>query len=261
MKFTICVRFLLSIGLIAVFLGCGEDSPVDSRQTADEPRFSIVSGTITSARTGQPILGALVMMLDRRSESAVDGTYIFAQVDYSDALTVTVEALDYAGATQTFALNTEDVIVDIPLTPLTNPEEEIQEFLSTYSEFIGTMDINNLEEIEGLFTEGYIASDDLPTRFFGIDTGVIPAKFDAITASVTTLFEEFNLVQFRFYDIQMNITNTRKAFARLGVDIITEQGSRADRREIISGCEIHFRKEVSNWKIFFWQFFAADIRL
>ena len=200
-------------------------------------------------------------MLDLRLESAADGRYTFAQVNRSDALTLSVEALDYAAETRTFALNAEGVILDVLLTPLTNPAEEIREFLNTFSQLIETVNVDNLEEIEGLFTEGYIASDDLVTRFFGIDTGVIPAKFEEITPSITALFEEFNLVQFRFHGIQMNITNTRKAFARLGVDIITEKGSRADRQEIISECEIHFRKEASDWKIFFWQFFAADIRL
>jgi len=261
MKLPNRVQVVLATVLIAIFLGCGEDFPINPLPTDDEPELGTVLGTITDARTGQPISGAVVTMLDQRTESASDGGYSFTQINLSDNLTMTVEALDYVVETRTFVLNAEGATLHIFLIPLTNPDEEIQELLDTFSQLIKTMDVNNLDEIEGFFTEGYIASDDLVTRFFGIDTGVIPAKFETITLSIKTLFEEFKLVQFRFHEIKMNITNTRKAFARLSVDIITEQESRTHRREIISDCKIHFRKEAANWKIFFWQFCAADIRL
>ena len=89
--------------------------------------------------------------------------------------------------TRTVALNTENFTVDISLAPLTNPEEEIRELLDTFSELIETADIDKLEE---LFTAGYLASDDLVTRFFGLNTGVIPANRNAVTPVFTALFED-----------------------------------------------------------------------
>ena len=242
-------------------MGCGEDAPVPPVGPVGSPDVGMVSGTITNARTGHPVRGAVVMLLGWQRESDAEGKYRFTQVDFSDAITITVEALDYAVKTWTFALKAENLTLDIPLAPLTNPEEEIQDLLGRLSDLIETVDLDKLEEIEDLFTEEYIASDDLVTRFFGLNTGVIPVNNDDVTPAITALFEEFNRVQFRFHDIQMNVPHTRQASARLGLDIITEKGARSVRREILTKCEIYFRKEESNWKIFFWQLFEADIHL
>ena len=123
------------------------------------------------------------------------------------------------------------------------------------------MDIDRLEEIEALFTEQYLASDDLVTRFFGLNTGVIPVNRNAVTPVFTALFEEFNLVRFRFHDLEIDVAHPRQASAILGVDIITEKRARSVRREIVSRCKLFFRKEESGWNIFFWQFLEADVRL
>ena len=237
-------------------MGCGEDSPVTPVGPVEV--VGTVSGTITNARTGRPVRGAVVTIPGRQWESDAEGKYSFAQVDFSGAITIMVEALDYADETRTVALNTENLTVDISLAPLTNPEEEIRELLGTFSELIETADIDKLEE---LFTAGYLASDDLVTRFFGLNTGVIPANRNAVPQTITALFEEFSLVQFRFRDIEMNVPHPRQASAILGVVIITEKGARSVRREIVSRCEMYFRKEESGWKIFFWQFLEADVRL
>ena len=237
-------------------MGCGEDSAVTPVGPVEA--VGMVSGTITNARTGRPVRGAVVTISGRQWESDAEGKYSFAQVDFSGAITITVEVLDYADETRTVALKTESLVVDLSLAPLTNPEEEIRELLGTFSELIETADIDKLEE---LFTTGYLASDDLVTRFFGLNTGVIPANRNAVPQTITALFEEFSLIQFRFRDIEMNVPHPRQASARLGVDIITEKGARSVRREIVSRCEMYFRKEESGWKIFFWQFLEADVRL
>ena len=66
---------------------------------------------------------------------------------FRDAITITVEALDYARETLSIELKEENYILDIPLTPLTNPEREIQDFLSTFSELIETIEVDELETI------------------------------------------------------------------------------------------------------------------
>lgn len=255
------IRSFLTICLTALFIGCGEDSSVTPVVPAETPRIGVVSGTITNARNGRPVRGAIAMLLGRQWESDAEGKYRFVHVDFSDAITITVEALDYAVETRTVALGSENLTVDISLKPLTNPGEEIRGFLNRFSKLIETVDINRLEEIENLFTEKYLVSDDLVTRFFGLHTGVIPPNRNAVIPVFTALFDEFNLVQFRFRDIEMDIPHPRQASARLGVDIITQKETRSVRREIVSRCELYFRKEESGWKIFFWQFLEADVHL
>ena len=253
------IRYFLAICLTVLFMGCGDDSPVTPSGPAET--VGILSGTITNARTGRPVHGAVVELSGRQRESDAEGKYAFPQVDFSDAITITVEALDYADETRGVALYTEKLTLDISLKPLTNPDEEIRGLLDKFSELIETMDIDRLEEIEVLFTEQYLASDDLVTRFFGLNTGVIPVNRNAVTPVFTALFEEFNLVRFRFHDLEIDVAHPRQASAILGVDIITEKRARSVRREIISRCELFFRKEESGWKIFFWQFLEADVRL
>ena len=253
------IRDLLTICLTALVMGCGEDSSVTPAGPAET--VGVVSGTITNARTGRPVRGALVELSGRQWESDAEGKYSFAQVDFSDAITIVVEALDYDRETRSFSLKEATLILDIPLKPLTDPENEIREFLDTFSELIETIELDNLETVEELFSEIYYASDDLITRFFGLNTGVIPANYGAVTSTITALFEEFNLVQFRFYDIEMNVPHTRQASAKLGLDVITKKGTRAVRREIVAQCELYFRKEESDWKIVFWQFLKADVHL
>lgn len=252
-------RYFLAICLTILFTGCGEDFPVTPVRPAET--VGVVSGTITNARTGRPVRGAVVELSGWQRESDADGKYTFAEVDFSDEVTITVEALDYADETRIVALNTEKLTVDISLEPLTNPDEEIRDLLDRFSKLIETMDIDKLQEIEDLFTEEYLVSDDLVTRFFGLNTSVIPVNRNAVTPVFTALFKEFNLVQFQFRDIKMDIPHPRQGSSRLGVDIITEKGTRSVRREIVSRCELYFRKEESGWKIFFWQFLEADVHL
>ncbi len=242
-------------------MGCSDDSPVPPVGPVEPPQTGVVSGKVINARTGRPVRGAVVMLHGRRWESDADGKYGFAQVNFSDAITITVEALDYARETLSIELKEENYRLDIPLTPLTNPEKEIRDFLITFSELIETIEVDELETIEELYAEDFLASDDLVTRFFGLNTGVIPANYDAVTPAITALFEEFNRVQFRFYDFEMNVPHTRQASAKLGLDVITEKGTRSVRREIVAKCELYFRKEESGWKIFFWQFLEADVHL
>ena len=260
MKFLKNLQRLIVFGLTIAIFACDEDLPVDSVQVVDEPRFGAVSGKIIDAKTGNPIPNAVVTLLGQSVKTEGDGRYSFTPVDYADSLTLTVEATDYATQTCVFVLNVDHLGLDIPMPPLTNPDEEIRQFLNTLSTLIASMDAENIEAIQFHFSEIYAASDDPVTRF-GLATNVIPANFDKVIGSITTLFEEFDLIQFQFLEIQVEVTHARKAAARLKLDIITEKGLRPDRKEIIAECQMDFRKEESDWKIVFWQLFEVDIRL
>ncbi len=224
------------------------------------PKFGAVSGVITDGTTGHPIPGVTVNLLDQTLTTQADGRYNFMQVSYSEALSLTVTDIDYQARTEVFELRTERVGLNLPLVPLTNPEAEIIQFLEGFSALIESVDMGKLGAIQGLFSEAYLAGDD-PVTLFGLASGFIPATFDGVIAAVTKVFEEYDAVQFRFHEIEVDVTHSREVSARLTLDIISEKGPRPDRNEISVECQMDFRKENSAWKIVFWQLFRIDIVL
>ena len=224
------------------------------------PKFGVVSGVITDATTGHPIPGVTVNLLDWTLKTEADGRYNFAQVGYSEVLSLIITDVDYQPKTESFEMRTERVALNIPLVPLTNPEAEIIQFLEVFSALIESMDMGKLGAIQGLFSETYLAGDDLVTLFV-LATGIIPATFDGVIPSITKVFEEYDAVEFRFHNIQVDVIHARKVSARLTLDTISEKGPRPERKEISVECRMDFHKENSVWKIVFWQFFKVDILL
>lgn len=252
---------LIVVGLALAYFACGDDSPVAPHQQPVAPQFGAVSGTITDARTGNPIPHATVTLLTQTTKVGVNGKYIFSQITYLDALSLTVEAADYATQTPTFALNTKSLVIDISLEPLTNPELEIRQFLNTLSELVGSKDGNNVEAIQAHFSQSYLAGADPVTRFFGLPTGVVPSNHEQVIPWILKLFETYSTIEFDFYGVMVEVTHTQKASAQMNFDVITEKGVQSDRQKIISECEIFFRKEASHWKVIFWHFSKFDIYL
>ena len=224
------------------------------------PKFGAVSGIITDGTTGHPIPGVTIRLLDRTLTTEIDGRYNFTGVPYSGALSLTITAIDYQPKTESFELRASRVGLDIPLIPSTNPEAEIIQFLEHFSALIESLDMSKLGPIQELFSESYLAGDDPVTRL-GLAAGVIPAKFDEVVPTITKVFETYDALQFQFNKIQVDVTHSRQASARLTLHIISEQGPRPDKREIIVDCQIDFRKEKSRWKIVFWQLFNIEFLL
>lgn len=227
-----------------------------------DPKFGAVSGVITDGTTGNPITGATVNLLDQTMITEIDGRYNFTGVPYSGTLSLTIEATDYQPKTESFELRTGRVGLNIPLMPATNPEAEINQFLERFSALIETLDLGKLETIQELFSETYLAGDD-PITLLGLATGVIPATFDEVNPTITKVFGKYDALQFQFNKIQVEVTNSRQASARLTLHIISEEGPgpdkpRPDKREIIVDCQIDFRKEDALWKIVFWQLFNVE---
>ena len=258
-------NLLVVLSLAIFYFACSDDSPVLPVQQPEERQLGAVSGIITDANTENPIPGVMVTLLDQTvevdvMEVGVNGRYVFTEIPHSEMLNLIVKAADYETHTRTFALNVEHLVLSISLKPLTDPEAEIRQFLDTLSALIESIDAENLEEIQAHFSEVYLASDDPVTRV-GLGTGVIPGNFEKVIPSITKLFETFNGIQFNFNDIQVDITHTRKVSAQLNLDVITEKGPRPDRQQVTAECEIHFRKEESDWKAVFWKLFTVDIHL
>lgn len=119
--------FLILIWVIAG-LGCGEDSPSPSVESGEEseqtpaakeetPRSGTVSGIITDATTRNPIPGVAVSLLDQTVETGIDGRYVFTNISYSDNHNLTLININYQPKTERFELRTEQIVLDISLTP------------------------------------------------------------------------------------------------------------------------------------------------
>ena len=126
MKFQINLCFLFILIWTITSLGCGEDSSSPSvesgeafEQTPDEeaPRFGTVSGIITDTRTGKPLPGVTISLLDQTMETGADGRYIFTEIRYSDTHSLTVTNIDYQPKTAKFELRTEQLALNISLVP------------------------------------------------------------------------------------------------------------------------------------------------
>ena len=225
-----------------------------------DPRFGAVSGVITDGTTRNPIQGATVKLLDRTIITEANGKYNFIGVPYSETLSLMITATDYQPQTENFQLRTDRVGLNIRLMPATDPKMEIVQFLERFSALIESLDTSKLDTIEELFSESYLASDD-PITLLGLATGVIPAKFDDVSQTVIEVFEKYDALQFQFNKIQVDVTNSRQASARFSLHIISEEGPRPNKREILVDCKIDFRKEDLIWKIVFWQLFNVEFLL
>ena len=225
-----------------------------------DPKFGAVSGIISDGTTRNPIQGATVTLLDRTITTEADGKYNFIGVPYSEHLTLMIVAIDYQPKIESFQLREARVGVNIRLMPSTDPKMEITQFLHRFSALIESLDIRKLGTIKELFSESYIASDD-PITLLGLATGVIPAKFDDVSQTIIEVFEKYDALQFQFKEIDVDVTNSRQASARFTLHIISEEGPRPNKREILVDCKIDFRKEDLIWKIVFWQLFNVEFLL
>ena len=210
--------------------------------------------------TGNRIPGSTVMLLGQSIETGVDGAYSFQGIPYGDTHTLVVTDPDYKPYSQPIALNQQRLVVDIMLTPLRDPVVELQEFFDHFAELLESVDMENIEAIEALFSETYVAADD-PATLFGVASGIIPENYEDVVPAMTQLFEEYVSLQFLFQDVEMDVTHARKAAVKLQLDINAEKEGDPDLRELKALCRFEFRREGRDWKIVYWQLFELDVRL
>ena len=261
--YTVTLKKNISLFLLmACIFACGEAEETTEPES-EKPamlEYGTVSGTVVDAGTGNRIPGSTVTLLGQSYETGVDGNYTFQGVLYEDVHTLTVTDPDYKPYSQPVVLNQERFVVDIVLTPLKDPVVEIQEFFDSFAALLESVDMENIEAIEALFSETYVAADD-PATLFGVASGIIPENYADVVLAMTQLFQEYVSLQFLFQDIEMDITHARKAAATLQLDVNAEKGVERDLREIKASCKFEFRREERDWKIVYWQLFELDIRL
>ena len=239
---------------------CGEAEETIEPEEPVVIKYGAVSGNITDVGTGNRIPGSTVKLLEQSIETGVDGAYTFQGVPYGDTHTLIVSDPDYKPYSQPITLNQERLVVNIMLTPLRDPVVELQEFFDNFAVLLESVDMENIEAIEALFSETYVAADD-PATLFGVASGIIPENYEDVVPAMTQLFEEYVSLQFLFQDVEMDVTHARKAAVKLQLDINAEKEGDPDLRELKALCQFEFRREGRDWKIVYWQLFELDVRL
>ena len=239
---------------------CGEAEETIEPEEPVVIKYGAVSGNITDVGTGNRIPGSTVKLLEQSVETGVDGAYTFQGVPYGDTHTLIVSDPDYKPYSQPITLNQERLVVNIMLTPLRDPVVELQEFFDNFAVLLESVDMENIEAIEALFSETYVAADD-PATLFGVASGIIPENYADVVPAMTQLFEEYVSLQFLFKDMEMDITHARKSAVTLQLDINAEKGEDLDLRELKARCQFEFRREGADLKIVYWQLFELDVRL
>ena len=263
MTFKNNVWLFFVIGMVCLFACEAAEDPIEIEPEPEKKvviQYGTVSGTVTDVGSGAPILGATVTLYGLSFTTGVDGTFAFHGIPYNDAQTLTVTDVDYKPYNQPLTLNQPRLTVDVGLTPLRDPEAEIQEFFDHFSDLLESLDMDNIEAIQALFSETYVAADD-PATLFGVASGIIPENYEDVVPAMTQLFEEYVSLEFIFNDIEIDVTNARKMAVTLRLDINAEKGEQRDLRELKAHCKFEFRREGSDWKIVHWQLFELDIRL
>ena len=251
---------ILLLLLLACIFGCEEAEETIEPEEPVVIKYGAISGHITDVGTGNRIPGSTIKLLEQSIETGVDGAYAFQGVPYGDAHTLIVSDPDYKPYSESVTLNQDRLVVNIMLTPLRDPVEEIQEFFDNFADLLESVDMENIEAIEALFSETYVAADD-PATLFGVASGIIPENYADVVPAMTQLFEEYVSLQFLFQDMEMDITHARKAAVTLQLDINAEKGEDLDLRELKARCQFEFRREGRDLKIVYWQLFELDVRL
>lgn len=219
-----------------------------------------VSGTVTDAKTENPIPGVVVKLLGLEVKTEADGGFTFQDVPYSAEQTLTVQDPDYQEYTHTFKLEKARLVINAALTPLKDPEVELNAFLEKFSDLIESLDSDNLPKIQALFSETYVASDD-PVTTIGIVAGVVAPSYEDVIPTFISVFDKYSWLQFSFKDRVMDITHARKAAIELLLEVDSENAETGAIRHLEAKCLFEFRREGSDWKIVYWQLLSLDVRL
>ena len=123
---------------------------------------------------------------------------------------------------------------------------EIQEFFDSFATLLESVDMENIEAIEVLFSETYVAADDPATLSPGLWD--YSGKLCGWCSGNDPTFEEYVSLQFLFQDIEMDIMHARKAAVTLQLDVNAEKGKKTDLREFKASCKFEFRREATDWK-------------
>ena len=255
-------HFFLFLLIITVFLGCGgtEDETPGTAVQPEPILYGTVAGKVVDAKTNNPLPGAVVRLFGLEVKTEVDGIFAFHGIPYYEEQTLTVHDPDYQEYIHVFTFNQARLTINAELTPLKDPENELNALLESLSDLIESLDPENLPAIEALFSESYVASDD-PVTTVGIVSGVVPPNFEGINLTFVNVFQKYSRLDFVFKDREMDITHARKAAIELLLDVNSENAETGDLRHLEAKCIFEFRREDAEWKIVYWRLLNINIAL
>ncbi len=273
------IRFILPLLLLTILFACGttdEDSPtspivsepsVEPDPIQPEPvvepepkQFGTVSGRVTDAITNNPIPGVKVTFFGSEVETEVDGGFAFQDIPYNEEQVLNVSDPLYQPFTTPINLNEVRLVNNVSLTPLNDHEEQINSLLENLSDLLESLEIENLPDLENLFSETYSAADD-PVTNVGIISGVVPPNYEGVTPTFTNVFEQYSWLEFSYNNLEYDITHARKASVELLMGVESENADDKNMRHLEGRCQFDFRREGDDWKIVYWQLLNLDIKL
>ncbi len=254
-------RLFIFLIVLAVVVACGTDDDTSDSVVQPEPiQYGTVSGIVTDVVTKNPIPNVAVMLDDLEAKTESDGVYTFLDIPSNVEHQLTVQDPDYQDFKHEFTLNQVRLVINVPLTPIIDNEEELKAFFEDFSALIESVDPDNIELLQEKFSETYVAGDD-PATIVAIVSGVIPQNYESVLPTVTTLFETYSWIQFVFKQLQMDITNARKASIQVVLDIDSENAGDGGLSHIEARCQFEFRREGTDWKIVHWEVLFLDVQM
>lgn len=280
--------FLSKLKIIMVFLilsiiwacGAGEDdTPTlpqepDSTDTQDptvqpgtddkspnQPQqFGTVSGRVTDAITKNPIPGVVVTLFDIEVETEVDGGFVFNDIPYDEEQVLVVSDALYEPYSTQVVLNEIRLVNNVALSPLNDHEEELNSLLDNLSDYLESLDMDNLPSLQSLFSDTYVAADD-PITNIGVISGVVPPNYEGVIPTFMNVFEQYSWLGFTYDNLEYDITHARKASVQLLMGVDSEDADDMNLRILEGRCQFDFRREGGDWKIVYWKLMNLDIKL
>ena len=260
MQIYLCKQKVVIFLLFIILLACSKEND-DTPVPIIEPEpilYGTVSGKVVDANTSNPLTGAIVKLYGLEVKTEPDGLFVFQGIPYYDEQELIATDPDYQTFTQIITVSNERLTVTIDMIPLIDTEEELDEFFTTFSELIESIDPENIPAIHSHFSESYVAADD-PITTFGVLSGVVPPNYDSITPTLTDLFIKYSWLEFVFKDKEMDITDARKASVELLLDVDSEGAEDKILRHLQARSLFELRREGEDWKIVYWQLLRLDI--
>ncbi len=255
-------RYLIPLLILCLIFACGgdEEGEPDPIVPPEPQQFGTLSGIVTDAVTGNPLLGVQVTLSDLKVETEVDGVFVYYDIRYGAEHELTVRDPLYQGYSTQIVLNEVRLVHNVALSPLNDHQEELFAFLEDVSDLLESLDMDNLPTLLPFFSESYFAADDEVTAL-GVVSGVVPPNFEGVIPTFSGVFEQYSWLNFTYDNLVYDITDARKASIQMLMRVDSENVEDKSMRSLEGTCQFDFRREGSEWKIVYWQLITLNIKL
>jgi len=249
------IPIFLLIGL-ATLIGCDEEDPEEHIFMTESGN---IQGLVTDKETGKTLENASINIGDQITVTDSDGHYALEEIEFSENIDVTVNAVDYVEYRNTISLAQELMLFNIDLVPLISPSAKILDILEVISHGIESLDPDEIASMQACLSEDYAASDNAATQF-GVLAGVIPPDHESFPETVHNIIDKYDKLKFSFIDPNVELTDdSASAWARFEVYAETKPPE-LQKWEIIVDTRFDFEKQDSDWKLLYWELVSDFIK-